>query len=169
MAKSPARRSDGQLVLFDPNCADLQHDAQCPTAPAHPEASAAGADGSIPRGVAAPRRTQLHTASERNRHSVTHPTREHSVRPAVADVSADDSARSSLYLQVEDVAERLHCSRRTVHELTRTLAIPHRRLPGCRRCLFRENELDAWESGAPLEVTELPRGGRLVVPRRSAA
>ena len=41
------------------------------------------------------------------------------------------------YLLVEDVAERLRCSTRTVHELTRTNAIPHRRLPGSRRCLFR--------------------------------
>jgi hypothetical protein len=56
-----------------------------------------------------------------------------------------------------------------VHELTRTNAIPHRRLPGTRRCLFREEELEAWESGSPLEVTDLPHGGRLVVPRRSAA
>jgi excisionase family DNA binding protein len=70
------------------------------------------------------------------------------------------------YLLVEDVAERLRCSRRTVHELTRTHAIPHRRLPGSRRCLFRPEELDAWEDGAPLEVTALPRGGRVVSPRR---
>ena len=34
-----------------------------------------------------------------------------------------------LYLVVEDVAQRLHCSTRTVHELTRTNSIPHRRLP----------------------------------------
>jgi excisionase family DNA binding protein len=70
------------------------------------------------------------------------------------------------YLLVEDVAERLRCSRRTVHELTRTNAIPHRRLPGSRRCLFRPEELDAWEDGAELEVTALPRGGRVVSPRR---
>jgi hypothetical protein len=37
---------------------------------------------------------------------------------------------SSPYLLVEDVAKRLHCSTRTVHELTRTSSIPHRRLPG---------------------------------------
>lgn len=69
------------------------------------------------------------------------------------------------YLLVEDVAERLHCSTRTVHELTRTSAIPHRRLPGTRRCLFRPDELEAWENGAELNVVALPRGGRLVTPR----
>jgi excisionase family DNA binding protein len=72
----------------------------------------------------------------------------------------------SPYLLVEDVAVRLRCSRRTVHELTRTGAIPHRRLPGGRRCLFRPDELDAWEDGAPLEVIETPRGGRVVRPKQ---
>ena len=70
----------------------------------------------------------------------------------------------SPYLLVEDVAQRLRCSRRTVHELTRTCAIPHRRLPGSRRCLFREDELEAWEEGAPLEVIETVQGGRVVRP-----
>jgi excisionase family DNA binding protein len=72
--------------------------------------------------------------------------------------------RGNGYLLVEEVAERLRCSTRTIHELTRTSAIPHRRLPGTRRCLFRADELEAWENGSPLEVTKLPRGGRLVVP-----
>lgn len=76
---------------------------------------------------------------------------------------------ASPYLLVEDVAERLHCSTRTVHELTRTLAIPHRRLPGGRRCLFRPDELEAWENGAALEVVEQPRGGRVVRPAGTPA
>jgi excisionase family DNA binding protein len=71
----------------------------------------------------------------------------------------------SPYLTVETVAERLHVSRRVVHEWTRTLAIPHRRLPGTRRCLFVEAELEAWETGAELEVVEGPRGGRVVRPK----
>jgi excisionase family DNA binding protein len=79
-----------------------------------------------------------------------------------------DQSMSSHYLLVEEVAERLRCSRRTVHELTRTSAIPHRRLPGCRRCLFRSDELEAWENGSPLEAVDLPSGGRLVVPRAIA-
>jgi excisionase family DNA binding protein len=90
-------------------------------------------------------------------------------RRAPATHASKDRGTACAYLLVEDVAERLHCSTRTVHELTRTNAIPHRRLPGTRRCLFREEELEAWESGSPLEVTDLPHGGRLVVPRRSAA
>jgi len=68
------------------------------------------------------------------------------------------------YLVVEDVAERLRCSTRTIHELTRTYAIPHRRLPGTRRCLFSEPELEAWVDGAELVVVELDRGGRIVRP-----
>ncbi len=74
----------------------------------------------------------------------------------------------SPYLLVEDVADRLHVSPRTVHELTRTAAIPHRRLPGARRCLFREDELSAWEDGATLEVIDQPRGGRIVRPKVAA-
>ena len=76
-----------------------------------------------------------------------------------------DQSMSSRYLLVEEVAERLRCSRRTVHELTRTNAIPHRRLPGCRRCLFRADELEAWENGSPLEIVDLPQGGRVVTPQ----
>jgi excisionase family DNA binding protein len=75
---------------------------------------------------------------------------------------------ASPYLLVEDVAERLRCSVRSVHELTRTLAIPHRRMPGSRRCLFRLDELEAWEDGAALEVLELDRGGRIVRPNGGA-
>ena len=75
-----------------------------------------------------------------------------------------EPAAFSPYLLVEDVAQRLRCSTRTIHELTRTSAIPHRRLPGSRRCLFRLDELQAWEDGSPLEVRDLPRGGRVVTP-----
>ena len=73
------------------------------------------------------------------------------------------SARSP-YLLVEDVAARYHCSTRRIHELTRTLAIPHRRLPGSRRCLFLETELQLWDDGAAVETVELAGGGRIVRP-----
>jgi excisionase family DNA binding protein len=76
---------------------------------------------------------------------------------------------ASPYLLVEEVAERLRCSTRSVHELTRTNRIPFRRLPGSRRCLFLVVELEAWEAGAQLDVKELGEGGRLVVPRRPPA
>jgi len=74
----------------------------------------------------------------------------------------------SPYLLVEDVAARYEVSLRWVRERTRTGAIPHRRLPGARRCLFLEAELRAWDDGAELEVRELDRGGRVVTPKRAA-
>jgi excisionase family DNA binding protein len=68
------------------------------------------------------------------------------------------------FLVTPEVAARLRCSVRTVHELTRLGLIPHRLLPGSRRCLFREDELEAWETRSPLEKLDLCRGGRLVRP-----
>jgi excisionase family DNA binding protein len=53
----------------------------------------------------------------------------------------------SPYLMVEDVAALLGCSKRTVHERARL------------------GEIRAWLDGAPLELVELPRGGRVVRPR----
>jgi hypothetical protein len=43
----------------------------------------------------------------------------------------------SPFLITSDVAARLRCSVRTIREMTRLGVIPHRRLPGSRRCLFR--------------------------------
>jgi hypothetical protein len=74
-----------------------------------------------------------------------------------------DSGRGRFLTSIE-TAEWLRCSVRSVHELTRTLRVPHRRLPGQRRCLFVEEELTAWMNGVPLVVTELPEGGRIVRP-----
>ena len=70
------------------------------------------------------------------------------------------------FLITSEVAARLRCSLRTVHELTRLNRIPHRRLAGSRRCLFRTDELEAWENGARLEIRVLPEGGRIVRPSR---
>lgn len=78
---------------------------------------------------------------------------------------SDANLKVSPWLSVEEVAERLHYSTRTVHELTRTRRIPHVKRPGSRRCLFRSDDLALWEHGAELEVTELPQGGRVVRPR----
>jgi excisionase family DNA binding protein len=77
---------------------------------------------------------------------------------------------SNAYLTVEETAQLLRRSVRAVHELTRLSAIPHRRLPGHRRCLFRREEIDAWLDGVPLEETSLAGGGRIVRPlcRRAA-
>ncbi len=65
-------------------------------------------------------------------------------------------------LVVDEVAARLRCSRRAIHELTRTRSIPHRKLAGSRRILFLEDELARWIDGADLEIIELRDGGRIV-------
>ena len=72
------------------------------------------------------------------------------------------------YLTVDEAAEALRVSRRTIHELTRTARIPHRRPSGTRRCLFVRDELDSWLAGAPVEVLELAGGGRVVKPKVAA-
>jgi len=75
------------------------------------------------------------------------------------------------YLTVEEVAALLGCSTRTIHERTRLREIPCRRLPGTRRVLFLEAELEAWiESGGtiPLDVVEGERGGVVVRPAEVA-
>lgn len=83
-------------------------------------------------------------------------TRKHHVTSPVA-------ARSP-FLTADEVAARLRCSLRTVHELARRNEIPLRRLPGCRRLLFVTEHLAQWEDGAPLEIVQLGRGGRVVRP-----
>lgn len=70
---------------------------------------------------------------------------------------------------VESIAEVVKLSRRSVHELTRTNAIPHRKLPGQRRILFVREEVERWIiDGCPLEVIELEGGGRVVRPAEPA-
>lgn len=71
---------------------------------------------------------------------------------------------ASPFLTADEVAARLRCSLRTVHELARRNEIPLRRLPGCRRLLFAAEHLTQWEDGAPLETIQLSRGGRVVRP-----
>lgn len=68
------------------------------------------------------------------------------------------------YIFVKQVALRYGASVRWVHERTRNAEIPHIRHAGTRRCLFREDWLDAWDAGAALEVVERPHGGRIVRP-----
>lgn len=71
---------------------------------------------------------------------------------------------ASPYLLIDDVAERLHVARSTVHEWARLGVIPHRKLPRSRRLLFLPADLEAWESGAELETIERD-GGRVVRPK----
>lgn len=78
-----------------------------------------------------------------------------------ADALAENRTVSP-YLTTERVANRLRCSVRSIHELTRLHRIPRRRLPCPQRCLFLDSDLEA---GAELEATALSRGGRVVIPR----
>jgi hypothetical protein len=71
----------------------------------------------------------------------------------------------SPFLRVNGVAARYGCSTWTVHERTRANSIPHRKLAGgSSPCLFVLADLERWENGMPLEVVELPSGGRIVRP-----
>jgi excisionase family DNA binding protein len=72
--------------------------------------------------------------------------------------------RRPQYLTVEEAAELLRRSPRSVHELTRSRRIPHRRLPGMRRLLFLADELEAWCDGCQLDVAEYEDGSRVVRP-----
>ncbi len=76
----------------------------------------------------------------------------------------DDRAPRSPFMTSDDVATRYGWSRRSVKEKTRLEQIPFRRLPGSRRSLFLEAELEAWENGAELEVRHLAHGGKIVRP-----
>ena len=71
---------------------------------------------------------------------------------------------------VETIAAVVKTSKRSIHELTRTNAIPHRKLPGQRRILFVREEVEKWiVEGCPLEVIELAGGGRVVRPAEPPA
>jgi predicted DNA-binding transcriptional regulator AlpA len=72
---------------------------------------------------------------------------------------------ASPYLRVPDVAARYGQSIDWVWTRTAQRAIPFRKLPRSRACLFLEDELRAWDEGAPLEVVDQPNGGVRVVPR----
>jgi hypothetical protein len=73
----------------------------------------------------------------------------------------------STFLTVPEVAARYRAEVNWVHKQTRKTdppAIPHLKRPGMRGVLFPLEDLDAWDAGAPLEVVQLPDGGRRVRP-----
>ena len=75
----------------------------------------------------------------------------------------------SSFLTVDQAAQVVHMSPRTIHELARNGArIPHRRIGGCRRLLFLESELHAWVDGAELEHVATANGGRVVRVKEAA-
>ena len=80
----------------------------------------------------------------------------------VMQASVESSSRELLV--VEEVAKMLRCSHRSVYELVRRRAIPHRRLAGTRRLLFYRSELRLWLDGVPIDVIEFDSGARLVRP-----
>ena len=77
--------------------------------------------------------------------------------------STDERGQArSPYMTMEEAAQHCRVTPRTMGELARLGRVPHRKAPGSRRCLFLAHEIDAWMSGAGLEVRELPEGGRVV-------
>jgi excisionase family DNA binding protein len=85
-------------------------------------------------------------------------------RGTAAAVQIPDSRRFPLsYLTAAEAAKLTRRSVRSIHELTRSGRIPHRRPAGTLRCLFVEDELDAWMDGAELEVVDAG-GSRVVRP-----
>jgi predicted DNA-binding transcriptional regulator AlpA len=97
------------------------------------------------------------------------PVRAASSHPPVSSENDDANGltvpRRSPFLFVEDVMARYGVSKRWVQGRASAREIPHRRLPGSRRCLFLEAELEAWDNGAQLETRELAGGGRIVKPK----
>jgi excisionase family DNA binding protein len=73
------------------------------------------------------------------------------------------------YLTVEQAAELLHQSPRSIHERTRLRAIPMRKLRGTRRVLIPRDELFEFMGGADLEVVEKADGSVIVRPREFEA
>lgn len=69
------------------------------------------------------------------------------------------------YLLSEDVAELLGVSRRTVQEWLGRGLLPHRKLPGTRRCIIPRRDLEAYLEGRELETLVLAHGGRVVKPK----
>jgi excisionase family DNA binding protein len=75
------------------------------------------------------------------------------------------SAVENDFLLSEDVAELLGISRSTVQEQMSRHLLPHRRLPGTRRCIVPRKDFEQWLDGCELEVTQLAGAGRIVRPR----
>ena len=67
-------------------------------------------------------------------------------------------------LLTEDLAKLLGLSRYTVGDQLRRGLIPHRRMPGTRRCIIPRRDFEAWLDGAELETVRLAGGGRIVRP-----
>jgi excisionase family DNA binding protein len=69
------------------------------------------------------------------------------------------------YLRVEQVAELVGTSVRTLQARAAAGTVPHRRVSGTRRLLFLPDEIAAWIDGAELETIKTAGGGRVVRPK----
>lgn len=76
----------------------------------------------------------------------------------------DHSVTHDRPLTVDETADVLRCSRRTVAELVRHNRIPHIVAPMTRRVLIPPGWLAAWLAGEELELELTPDGGRIVRP-----
>jgi excisionase family DNA binding protein len=68
------------------------------------------------------------------------------------------------WLTVEEAAEYVGLSPRSLSDLSRVRAVPHRRIPRTRQLRFRADELDQWLDGCRLVSEDLDGGGRVVRP-----
>ena len=66
------------------------------------------------------------------------------------------------FLTVEETAQQLRCSVRTVQERIAKGTVPHRKIAGLRRVLVPVDELELMIDGAELETVAAPNGGRIV-------
>lgn len=73
------------------------------------------------------------------------------------------------YLSVEQAAELLHQTPRSIHERTRLRQIPMRKMRGSRRILVPRDELLRFMNGSELEVLEKPDGTVVVRPVTEAS
>jgi hypothetical protein len=66
----------------------------------------------------------------------------------------------------EQAAEILGYSVSWLHKQTRREAVPFRKLPHGRLCLFEEEPLRYWaDTGCELERIDLPGGGKIIRPK----
>jgi excisionase family DNA binding protein len=68
------------------------------------------------------------------------------------------------WLTVEEAADYVGMSPRSLSDLARARGVPHRRLSRTRRLRFRRDELDQWLDGCRLVSEDLDGGGRVVRP-----
>jgi excisionase family DNA binding protein len=75
-----------------------------------------------------------------------------------------DVVPTSPYISVEEAAQRLGRSERTIRELCRTKKLPHRKwAAGSSPIMLIPAELDRWGDGAPVvDVTPPNHPGRIV-------